>query len=305
MVRYGFATKGDPIPGINEGDDLTDKYLWVRQELSTNNATHSPELESLELEIKGEAVIAGKGEDAYQLSYYDGQLRGYINNQRVSSALTLDQYQHVAITYNGSHQRIYVNGLLTGTLALTGDINTNASNLVMGLNLEGELDEFRLSPVARSQAWLQAEYHSGTGDLVQIGGEAQNVNAVYTASGTFGGVGAGPLRVGFGATGTSSRTASGASYWGIMELSGNLWKMTIAAGSVAGREFTGLHGDGVLTEAGFFNTANWNAGTLGLRGAGFTTALDRLRVSDRNNITTLDAAGRHNNRGGRGVRTAP
>ena len=306
IVRWGYATSGDPIPGINTGDDLTGKYLWIMQELTTNHPTESPELNSLSVDVKGEAILSGKGEDAYQLSYYDGNLRGYINSQVVSSALTLDQYQHVAISYNGSFQRIYVNGLLTSTLALSGSINTNATNLLMGKNLIGQLDEVRMSSSARSQAWLKAEYHSGVGDLVQIGGEAQNNNAVFGNINWGGGVGQGPLRVGFGASPTSSRTASGASYWGIMELSGNLWERLIPVGRASGRAFTGLHGDGLLDANGLFNTANWPA-DMGNRGGQFQHANTlRFRVSDRQSMGWDAAwANRAFWQSGRGVRTAP
>ena len=311
IVRWGYATRGGPIPGINEGDDLTGKYLWIKQELATNNPVSSPELQSLELEIKGEAIIAGKGEDTYQLGYYNGNLKGYINSQVVSSPITTGEYQHVAIAYNGSYQRIYINGLLTGTTALSGNINTNSNPLLMGTNLEGELDEVRLSITARSQAWLKAEYHSGIGDLVHIGGEGQHNNAVFGNINWGTGIGQGPLRVGFAATATSSRTASGASYWGIMELSGNLWERTITAGNANGRGFDGSHGNGILDATGTFNVGNWqsiwNAGgsALGFRGGVFSyTEAIRLRISERlHSVHTTD--GRHATWGGRGVRTAP
>jgi hypothetical protein len=306
IVRWGYASKGDPIPGINEGDDLTGKYLWVKQELSTNNAAYSPELSSVELEIKGEAILAGKGEDAYQLGYYDGNLRGYINNQMVSTSLILDEYQHLAITYNDEFQRVYVNGLLRSTQALTGNINTNATSLLMGKNFIGGIDEFRLSSSARSQAWLKAEYHSGVGDLVQIGGEAQVNNAVYGPINWGAGIGEGPIRVGFGASPTSSRTASGASYWGIMDLSGNLWETVIPIGRATGRTFTGLHGDGLLESNGLFNTANWPT-DLSYRGGQFNHSNTLMfRVSDRQAMNwSVTYLNRQFWQGGRGVRTAP
>jgi hypothetical protein len=305
IVRWGRAVSGGPIPGINPGDDLTGRYLWVKQELVTNNPVYSPELESFSLEIKGEAVIAGKTEESYQMNVYDGNLRGYINEQVISSAIALDEYQHVALTYNGSFQRLYVNGLLTSTQALTGNINTNANAFLMGRNLEGELDELRISSVARSQAWLKAEYHSGIGDLVIIGGEGQNVNAVYGSVSFAGGVGQGPLRVGFGASPTSSRTSSGASYWGIMELSGNLWDRVVPAGRATGRDFTGLHGDGQLAADGTFNVLNWPS-DLGNKGGQWNNATTLLRVSDRQSIGwNATWANRQNWQGGRGVRTAP
>ena len=54
----------------------------------------------------------------------------------------------------------------------------------------------------------------------------------------------GPLRVGIFATPQSDRVRAGASYWGIMELSGNLTELVVTVGSPAGRDFAGTHGDG-------------------------------------------------------------
>ena len=50
---YTEATSGEAIPGISENDDLTGKYLWVRQTLSTNDMSTTPKLSYLEVFIKG------------------------------------------------------------------------------------------------------------------------------------------------------------------------------------------------------------------------------------------------------------
>ena len=238
-----------------------------------------------------------------------GSALGGVQGAKISNAYfnAMNEFNIIKENYGTNNKSlIYVNGFLTSTRGLTGDININTNDLYMGLNLEGELDEIRLSDVTRSQAWLRAERHSGLGDLVQIGDGAQVDNAVYGNRNWGGDIGRGPLRVGFGASPTSSRTASGSSYWGIMELSGNLWELTVNAGRADGREFTGLHGNGLLNFDGLFDVLNWDAAELGLRGSGFSTGgTDRLRISDRNNINTRNPVNRENNRGGRGVRTAP
>ena len=305
IVRWGnYVDNGSSVPGIEKGDDLSGKYLWVMQELNTNNPNYSPSLNNLEVEVKGEAIVAGKGEDAYQLGAYDGQLKGYLNNQEVSSSLTMDEYQHVAITYDGSFQKIYINGLLTATSTLTGSITNNSSDLLMGTNLEGALDEVRVSDTSRTQAWLKAEYHSGNGDLVNIGGEGTLSNATYGNADLTGVGDQGPMRVGFAASSSSSRTAAGASYWGIMDLSGNLWERAITVGNADGLAFTGNHGDGLLDASGLFDVSNWNINGYGFRGGQYASGIQYLRISDRNfmNHTTES---RSKSWGGRGVRTAP
>lgn len=302
IVRWGKATSGGSIPGIEEGDDLSGKYLWVMQELNSNNPEFTPQLQSFNLEINGEAIIAGKGEDTYQLAYTNDVVKGYINGQEVvsPSPLTMDEYQHVAFTYDGSSQRLFVNGSLVNLSSLSGNIDTNTEDVLVGFNLEGETDELRISNIARSQPFLKAEYHSGFGNLVTTGGEGSLNNVVYN-DGT-----SGPLRVGFNTSGASSRTAAGASYWGVMELSGNLWERTITVGNAPGRGFTGLHGNGLLDGTGLFDVNNWNIDGLGRRGGAFNSSeAGLLKISNRRYGIDTDPDNRDNTWGGRGVRTAP
>ncbi|HUT56974.1 MAG TPA: hypothetical protein VNA25_03755 [Phycisphaerae bacterium] len=81
----------------------------------------------------------------------------------------------------------------------------------------------------------------------------------------------GPLRVGIFATPESGRVAAGASYWGILDLTGSLWEELVVVGHLPdpwnevrkqGRRFAGTHGDGTLSQL-----AGWDA--LGQRGGAF------------------------------------
>ena len=59
--------------------------------------------------------------------------------------------------------------------------------------------------------------------------------------------GSGPLRVGIFANDTSSRISSGASYYGIMDMSKNINEYVISLGSNGSRNFSSqVHGDGML-----------------------------------------------------------
>jgi len=83
----------------------------------------------------------------------------------------------------------------------------------------------------------------------------------------------GPLRAGIFATRDSGRVAAGASYWGILDLSGNVWEEIVSLGNLsfpwqgmqkrkAGRRFAGTHGDGTLAQP-----PGWDA--LAQRGGAF------------------------------------
>lgn len=103
----------------------------------------------------------------------------------------------------------------------------------------------------------------------------------------------GPLRAGIFATQTSNREQSGGSYWGVLQLSGNLWEQTVTVGNQAGRSFSGLHGDGALSDQGYANTVDWpgsdhsehggvtGAAGSGYRGGAWDSQAELLRIADR------------------------
>jgi formylglycine-generating enzyme required for sulfatase activity len=71
-----------------------------------------------------------------------------------------------------------------------------------------------------------------------------------------------PWRVGAFTTPESDRGQAGASYWGILDLSGNVLETTVGVGLVVGRRFNGTHGEG--------GNAPWETkDTFGYRGGAF------------------------------------
>jgi len=117
----------------------------------------------------------------------------------------------------------------------------------------------------------------------------------------------GPVRVGIYAVPGASREQAGASYWGIMELSGNLWERPVSVGNATGRSFTGLHGDGTLLAGGEAGVTFWpNAAATGpgFRGGAWYNAASSARASDRRNGAVV-AATRVSSNGGRAARSAP
>ena len=131
-----------------------------------------------------------------------------------------------------------------------------------------------------------------------------------------------PMRVGIFATPRSGRVAAGASYWGIMELSGNVREQVVSVSEAKGRAFLGTHGAGTPEVPEDWPEAKYAAGAgresakddavgSGLRGGFFGDVPFGLRVSDRSRATYRPRAGsfsvrsRQDQNGFRGVRTAP
>jgi hypothetical protein len=121
----------------------------------------------------------------------------------------------------------------------------------------------------------------------------------------------GPIRVGSFAMlnyGSASRFGAGGSFYGVLELGGNLRERAVTVANTGGRAFTGVHGDGAVDANGQANATNWpdstTASGIGFRGGSYTEAASQMRVSDRTAASTTNA-NRANNFGGRGVRRAP
>ncbi len=174
-----------------------------------------------------------------------------------------------------------------------------------------------LDPVADEYAWGTATIMASSIQGLSVTEDGTEIVTNSTALGgcNYGGDnhaggdgGQGPLRAGIFATNGASRVAAGASYWGILELSGNQWERVVTVSQAAGFLFTGLHGNGVLTTAdGEADVSNWpgsGAGGSGSRGGSYNSGMTSYRVSDRGDLGAR--ALRYPHYGGwRAVRTAP
>jgi formylglycine-generating enzyme required for sulfatase activity len=238
-----------------------------------------------------------------------------------------------------------------------GDGENIACNYLAWQDLLAYLDWSALRPMTesefekacrgpQSQYPVQGEFAWGTTDLTQATSAALNNAGTATETSTASGNGlsayggastGGPIRVGFAATAsTITRQQAGASYYGVLDLSGNLWEQTIhfgrgnepqatmfpsnlntshpfrQSGTNAAAAAVGfqLHGDGALNINGNSNLPAWPdssiPGIVILRGGAYDEPAQRMQVSDRERSTTSVYPGtqRNANFGGRGVRNA-
>lgn len=174
-----------------------------------------------------------------------------------------------------------------------------------------------LAVVAGEMAWgTTAPTAAGTFSYSTEDGRETITTA--SANTTFGGTtftsgdgGRGPVRAGLYATSsTSTRLATGGSYYGVMELSGNLWEPVVSVGvTTSALQFVGSHGDGQISTTGNAD-ASWpttsgsatdSALGSGRRGGSWLAASTSMRASDRTLGTTASMS-RTNEFGGRGVR---
>ena len=181
------------------------------------------------------------------------------------------------------------------------------------------LTELEYEKICRGQETADIDYawgsttisglETGTGNRVQNDGlpnessTSSSDNCHYNNSGAWndGGGPYGPVRCGFFAESGTSRETSGAGYYGVMEMSGNLWERCITVAKYCWNNstwnnltnagsFDGRHGNGVLSSTGFADVTNWPSRTAtsgytaygaGFRGGGWSNSSSHLRVSYR------------------------
>jgi hypothetical protein len=92
------------------------------------------------------------------------------------SSLPTGAWHHVAVTYDGTTLRGYINGSDTGD-SYTPGLSSYTGTLQIARSLasydyfNGVLDEIRISNQSRSAAWLKASYESGRDDFLDLGTE--------------------------------------------------------------------------------------------------------------------------------------
>ena len=173
-----------------------------------------------------------------------------------------------------------------------------------------------LAPVPNEYAWGNTNIASVSYTINNSGMANENIATNYSsAAGNSANPSAttsfinGPVRVGIfaGNSGNTGRISSGATYYGIMEMSDNLVEQTVTVGQSAGRSFTGIHGNGTLDTSGNADASNWPPQSLsgghGQRGGDWYGS-DPNNVSDRG-LAAYGCTSRQNCWGGRGIRLAP
>ncbi len=114
------------------------------------------------------------------------------------------------------------------------------------------------------------------------------------------------MRCGFAAGPQTNRLSAGSSYFGVMEMSGNLWEQVINL-SKKGIDYTGSHGDGIIDEKGNATNVDWDpilCEASGVKGGGWNSGIqlpyNDCAVSDRFYVYQIQK-NKRNTVGGRGV----
>ncbi len=148
-------------------------------------------------------------------------------------------------------------------------------------------------------------------NLVNSGTSSEGFNNTATGLCNYNNVMTGPVRVGYAATGSTGRGSAGATYYGVLDMGGNVNELTIhittnqsylGSYNYGTTTFTGLSGDGTISQSGNANVLNWPTGNgFCNRGGNFSQTAVLLPISYRPNTFGV-SSGRTSTNGGRGIR---
>lgn len=96
-----------------------------------------------------------------------------------------DRWYHIAATYEAGMSRIYVNGMIDGSnyhkaaMSVTNDICMNLGGVRGGgYQFAGDIDEVRVSRVARSPDWMKLQYENQKAGQTLVGSLVQSGSAL-------------------------------------------------------------------------------------------------------------------------------
>ncbi len=267
-----------------------------------------------------------KGFEAFYCMKYEisqGQYAAFLN--------TIDGVSQLARfpgSFNSYRQRINSGG--TPPDIYFSDRPDRASNYLSWQDLLAYLDwaalrpmtEFEFEKACRGQGPYAGGYAWGTQNFNQItalgtpedGTELSqtadaNAALIFTLY-TGGDGGYGPVRVGIFATATTTtREETGATYYGIMEMTGNVYEQVVGVyNDVEYLAYDRIWGDGNITAAGDANVATWPYTTCvgtcyrALRGGSYSSGITYGYTSARYQYGYWGNLNRYAYTGGRGVR---
>jgi len=124
-------------------------------------------------------TIVSKGLDAYALELNNSgdELQGNINsNEVIATVSTPLAWHHHAMTYNGSNLTLYIDGVYANSTAVSGAINTNANDLIIGDNFTGTLDEIKIWKRALTATEISADYNLTSSNYLTTHSVSGNVH---------------------------------------------------------------------------------------------------------------------------------
>lgn len=248
-----------------------------------------------------------KGYNAFWVMKYEISRQQYLDF--LNSLSAEDANTRNAIGATGSSPNMTTNKLTTAADNLSGDdlltfLDWSALRPMSEMEFEKACRGANITPVPGEMAWgntvasvvlidnsVNVGQENETWDL----GNCHIFNYAYAST----------MRCGALATSTSTRSSSGATYYGVMEMSGNVNELVVSADPDGRTLSQYIHGDGNIGANGLYNIPTWETNNnIVPRGGSYYTSIESGKVSSRvNNSAVYVKIQRATTMGGRGVRS--
>ena len=197
------GTQSGNVEGIGQianGQDFdgADDYITIGNVIGGANAVtlsawvkHDTMLAIREryVEIGNEAVIRHDGVAGVGQLHFYIRTGGVSRALRVDGALTNGVWYHVAGTWDGTTQKIFLDGLEMDSQVPGGSLNPPVNGHINDEDptetMDGIIDEVRISDTARSPDWIAAQYLSMTDTFITY--NAEELSSAYCPSANAGG----------------------------------------------------------------------------------------------------------------------
>jgi|GEM_PF-725231 len=125
------------------------------------------------------------GHDVGELHFYIRTGGGIARDLRVTGALTNNTWYHVAGTWDGTTQRVYLNGQERASQTPPGALDPPGTNKISNATetMDGIIDEVQVYNSVRSTCWIETEYgnQNNPGTFYSLGAE-ESLGHTITAS---------------------------------------------------------------------------------------------------------------------------
>jgi Concanavalin A-like lectin/glucanases superfamily len=180
----GFATgmigQGFSFDGVNDYIDVLDSggstsmnlsyqtvAMWLKPNMSPSSAAGVFPLDKRNgsPSFLGEYAMLVRGNGRYQVSVDSTAVTNPAINGTTLGTIPMDQWSHVAWTWNGSNLNFYLNGTLLTSSTSTGTIVQNTASLKIGARSDvtsfykGIIDDIRIYDQALSASDISALVH--------------------------------------------------------------------------------------------------------------------------------------------------
>jgi len=132
-------------------------------------------------------AIVTKGDDAWRLhrqattdfvAFGSDTATTYDDNLSGMASVNDGQWHYVVAVFGGGEKRLYVDGVPDGVIAYAGPLKVTDHDVLIGENqqltyrfFQGDIDEVRISSVARGRAWVGVQARSMNDELLDYGAE--------------------------------------------------------------------------------------------------------------------------------------